>query len=73
MIHYSVIVCDKILSVSDSVSTNVTNTISTNATSSVPINPDDKKVRQKMDCYSLHTFLLVTILLFIIAFIYIIT
>ena len=52
----------------DNVSTtNVTNTISTNVTSTMSISSDDKKVRYKMDCYILHTFLLVTILLFMIA------
>ena len=39
-------------------------TISTNVTSAVSINSDDKKVRCKMDCYILLTFLLETILLF---------
>ena len=33
----------------------------------MPISSDDKKVRYKLDCYILHTFLLVTILIFIIA------
>ena len=42
----------------DSTSTNATNTMS-----------DNKKVRYKMDCYVFHTFLLVTILLFIIVII----
>ena len=50
-----------------SVSTNVTNTISTNVISTVSICSDDKKVRYKMDCYILHTLLLVIIFLFIIA------
>ena len=57
----------------DSVSTNVTTTVSSNVTSTVPINYDDKKVRwikmNKMDYYILHTFLLVTILLFTIVII----
>ena len=52
-----VIVWDEVKSVTDSVSTNVT--------SNVSINSDDKKIRYKMDCYILHMFLLVTILLFI--------
>ena len=33
-------------------------------------NSEEKKVRNKMDCYILHTVLLVIILLFIIAVIY---
>ena len=70
----SVIVCDKIINVTDSLSTNVTNTmplnmtntISTNdVTSTVSINIDDKKVRYKMDCYTCHKFLLVIKILFI--------
>ena len=50
----------------DSVSRNVTNTISTTVTSTVSINSDDTKVRYKLNCYILHTFLLVTRLLFMI-------
>ena len=58
--------CDEIMSAADSVSTNltniistnVTNTISTNVPSTVLINPDDKKVRCKTDCYILYTVLL---------------
>ena len=68
----SVIACDEITNATDSVSTNVTNlinTISANATSTVPLNFNDKKVKYKMDCDILHTFLLVIILLFIIAII----
>ena len=61
----------------DSVSTNVTNTIPTNmintvsknVTSIVIVNSDHKKVRYKMDCYILHTFLSMIILLSIIAII----
>ena len=52
--------CDEIISVTNSVSTNVTNTISTIVTSIVSINSDHKKIRYKMDCYILHTFLVVT-------------
>ena len=60
--------CDEIINVTDSVSTNVintiirnmTNTISINAISTVSKNSDDKKVRYKIDCYILHTVLLVT-------------
>ena len=58
------IVCNK-----SNVTTNVANTISTNIASTVSINFDDKKVRYKMDCYILHTVLLVIILLFIITII----
>ena len=73
----SVIASDEIISITNSVSINVANSVSTNVTSTlsknvtrtVPINSDDKKVRYKMDCYILSTFLLVTILLFIIVFI----
>ena len=46
----------------------VTKTVSANATN-VAINSDDKKLRDKMDCYILHTFSLVTILLFLITII----
>ena len=56
-------------SATNSASKNVTNTLSTNVTSIASQNSDDKKVRCKMDCYILHTFLLVNILLFIIAII----
>ena len=47
-------------------STNVTNTVPTNVIVTVSINSDDKIVRPKMDYYILYTFLLVTLLLFII-------
>ena len=63
----SVIVYDEIINVTESVSTNVTITTLTNFTSSVSINSDDKKVRYKMNCYILHAFLLVNILLVMIA------
>ena len=59
----------KIKNATDSVSTNVANTISKNVTSTMSTNSDGKKVRYKMDCYILHTFLWVRILLFIIAII----
>ena len=49
----------EIINTIDSVSTNVTNSIPTNGTSTVSMNSGDKKV--------LHTFLLVTILIFLIA------
>ena len=63
--------CDEIINVSlsNTILKNMTNTISTNVTSNVSTNSDDKKVRYKIDCYILHTFLLVIILLFIIAII----
>ena len=44
----------------------VTKTVSA---TNVLINSDDKKLRDKMDCYILHTFSLVTILLFLITII----
>ena len=50
--------CDEVTYVTDIVSTNAS------------INFDDKKVRYKMDCYILHTVLLVITLLLIIAIIY---
>ena len=69
--------CDEIINVTDSLSTNVkntittniTNTISTNVTIIVSINSNDKKVRYKMNCYILYMFQLVIILLLIIAII----
>ena len=61
IVDASVIVCDEILSVMDIVSTKMTNTIATN----VSINCHSKKVRYKIDCYILHTVLLVIILLLI--------
>ena len=51
----------------DIVSTNLTIIILKNVTSTMLTNSGDKKVRYKMDCYTLHTVLLVIILLFIIA------
>ena len=65
----SIIACDKIINITDSLSTNVTSIISANIRSTVSIHSDDEKVRYKMICYILHTFLLVTILWFIIALI----
>ena len=47
------------MSFMDTVSTRMTNTIVTNAS----INGHYKKVRYKMDCYILHTILLVIMLL----------
>ena len=63
----SAIECNEIINVMDSVSTNVTKTIPTNVANTVSTNSGDKKVKYKIDCYILHTFLLVIILLFIIA------
>ena len=64
----SVIASDEIKYVMDIVLTNVANTITTNVTIIVSIN-FHKKVRYKIDCYILHTILLVIILLLIIAII----
>ena len=66
IVDSSVIVCDEIISIKDTVSRNAANTISTNVTSTMLIKSDDKKVRYKMGCYVLHSFLLVAILLFLI-------
>ena len=57
----SVIVRDEII--------NVTDSVSTNGSSAVSKISDNKNVRYKTSCYILHTFLLVTILLFIITII----
>ena len=78
IIDGSVIFCDEILNAGDissknvanTIPTNITNTISTNAMSTVAINSDNKKVRHKTDCYILHMFLLVILLLFKVAIIY---
>ena len=69
--------CDEIINVTDGVSTNVintiirnmTNTASINVMSTVSKNSDDKKVRYKVDCYILHTVLLVITWLYIITII----
>ena len=53
IVDNSVIACNEITNATDSVK------------STVLINSDDKKVRYKMDYYIWHTFLLVTILIFI--------
>ena len=50
----------------DIVSINVANTISKNAAITVSINRHNKKLRYKIDCYILHTVLLVIKLLLII-------
>ena len=55
----SVVTCYEIISVMDAVSRKTTNSIATN----VSVNFDDKKVRYNIDCYILHTVLLVIILL----------
>ena len=61
----SVILCDKIINVTNNVSTNVTNTIPTSVTSIVPKNSDDVTVRYKMDCY-IHTMSLITVSLLLL-------
>ena len=61
----SVILCDEIIKDTDA--TNVTNTIPINVTSIVSMNSDAQKVRYKMDCYILHTLLLLIIFQFRIA------
>ena len=55
IVDYSIIVCEEIVNVSISASTNVTNTVLTNVKSIVSISSE-------MDCYNLHKVLLVTIL-----------
>ena len=47
----------------------MTNTIATHVTSAMLTNSDDKKIRYKIDCYILHTFLLKIMLLLIITII----
>ena len=59
----SVIECDEVITVMDTVSTKMTNAIATNVTSNASINCHSKTVR---DYYILHTVLLVIILLLII-------
>ena len=66
----SVIACNDVEIFIDSVSIKMTHTAPTNVTSTASINSDNKKVRYEMDCYILHSFLLVIILLFIIAIIF---
>ena len=61
----SVVASDEIKNPSDSLSKNVP----TDVTSPVSICSHNKKVRNKMDCYTLHKVLLVVILLFIIVII----
>ena len=61
----SEIACDEIIAVADIVSTKIINTIATY----VSIISDYKKIRYKIDCYFLHTVLLVIILLLIISII----
>ena len=53
----------------DTISTKMTNTVGTNATSAVSINFHSEKVRYKIDCYILHTVLLLIILLLVITII----
>ena len=61
-IDNSAIMCDEIINVEVIVSTTVTIIVSTNFC--------NKSVRYKMNCYILHTVLLVIIVVFIIAIIY---
>ena len=68
IVDESVIMGDVGVSVMDRVSTNVT--IPTNVTRTVSINPDNRKVIYKIDYYILHTFLLVTKIIFAIDFIF---
>ena len=64
------IVCDETIYVMDSVLIKMTNTRTTNVTSTVSMRRYNEKVRYKIDCYILHTVLLVITLLLIIAIIY---
>ena len=64
-IDTSVMTSDEIISVMENVSTKITNTIATN----VSTNFEDKNVRYKVDCYILHTVLLVIKLLLMITII----
>ena len=57
----SVITCVEIISVMDIVTTKMTNTIATNVTK----NCHSKKVSYKIDCYILHSFLAIKLLLII--------
>ena len=58
------------ISVADIVSANAANTISINVICTKSINSDNKDIRQKMDCYILHTLSIVIMLLFMIAIIF---
>ena len=69
IVDNSVIVCNEIVSITDSVSTNVISSVPANVTSNVSINSDNKKIRYKMNCYNLQMFMLVVILLFLITII----
>ena len=57
IVENSVIICDEIVIVTDSVSTNETNMISTNVMSTVSINSFDKKVRYIDLLYFAHLFI----------------
>ena len=78
IVDTSVTVCDENVNATDSISINVANiiprnmanAISRNVTSNRSNNSDHKKVRYKMDCYILHTVLLVIILSFTIAIVW---
>ena len=59
--------CDELINAADSlltntIPTNMTNTMSTNITCTVSTNSDDKNARYKIiDCYILHSVLLVIV------------
>ena len=59
------ITCDEIIHAAVRVSANVRCTAHMNPANIASTILNDEKVRYKMDCYILHTVLLVTILLFI--------
>ena len=63
----SVITCDEIINAANSVSTNVSCSVPINAVNTASVSFNDEKVRYKVDCCILHTFLLVVIVLFIFA------
>ena len=64
-----VIMCDEIITATDIVTTNMTNTVTENMTNTVSIDVTSTvSPNSEMYCYILHTFLLMIILLFIIAF-----
>ena len=61
-----VVVCDEIINVVNSLSTNMTNAISANFTSTVSINFDDKKVTCEENNCIIHTISLVIICLLLL-------
>ena len=58
------------INVANTIPTKMTKSVSISVTSAVSINSGDRKTRYKVDCYILHTFLLVITLLLTIAIIY---